>query len=101
MELDIEKCMLCKISWCIVLFIMLLYFVVYIDWVNIGFVVLMMKVDLGFMVLIFGFGVGIFFWGYFLFEVFFNIVLYKVGVCFWIVCVMVMWGIILVVMVFV
>ncbi|BAL26946.1 D-galactonate transporter (plasmid) [Azoarcus sp. KH32C] len=75
-------------------FIMLLYFIAYIDRVNIGFAALTMKEDLGFTASILGFGAGIFFWGYFLFEVPSNIVLHKVGARLWIARVMVTWGII-------
>lgn len=94
MELDIEKRTLRSISWRIVPFIMLLYFVAYIDRVNIGFAALTMKEDLGFTASMLGFGAGIFFWGYFLFEVPSNIVLHKVGARLWIARVMVTWGII-------
>nr|WP_246262205.1 MFS transporter [Aromatoleum evansii] len=73
---------------------MLLYFIAYIDRVNIGFAALTMKEDLGFTASILGFGAGIFFWGYFLFEVPSNIVLHKVGARMWIARVMVTWGII-------
>ncbi len=94
MELDIEKRTLRRITWRIVPFIMLLYFVAYIDRVNIGFAALTMKEDLGFTASILGFGAGIFFWGYFLFEVPSNIILHKVGARLWIARVMVTWGII-------
>ncbi|HEX6736271.1 MAG TPA: MFS transporter, partial [Azonexus sp.] len=53
-----------------------------------------MKEDLGFTASILGFGAGIFFWGYFLFEVPSNIVLHKVGARIWIARVMVTWGLI-------
>ncbi|NMG28899.1 MFS transporter [Aromatoleum evansii] len=94
MDLDIEKRTLRRITWRIVPFIMLLYFIAYIDRVNIGFAALTMKEDLGFTASILGFGAGIFFWGYFLFEVPSNIVLHKVGARMWIARVMVTWGII-------
>ncbi|MFU0418328.1 MFS transporter, partial [Acinetobacter baumannii] len=77
------------------------YFVAYIDRVNIGFAALTMKADLGFTASILGFGAGIFFWGYFLFEVPSNIVLHKVGARLWIARVMVTWGIISAAMAFV
>ena len=60
MELDIEKRTLHKISWRIVPFIMLLYFIAYIDRVNIGFAALTMKADLGFTASILGLGAGSF-----------------------------------------
>ena len=94
MELKIEKRTLRRISWRIVPFIMLLYFIAYIDRVNIGFAALTMKEDLGFTASILGFGAGIFFWGYFMFEVPSNIILHKVGARLWIARVMVTWAII-------
>ena len=63
----------------IVPFIMLLYFIADIDRVNIGFAALTMTKDLGFSPEVYGFGAGIFFWGYVLFEVPSNIILEKVG----------------------
>ena len=62
MEMDIEKRTLRRITWRIVPFIMLLYFIAYLDRVNIGFAALTMKQDLGFTASILGFGAGIFFW---------------------------------------
>jgi ACS family tartrate transporter-like MFS transporter len=94
MELDIERRTLRRITWRIVPFIMLLYFVAYIDRVNIGFAALEMRGDLGLTASMLGFGAGIFFWGYFLFEVPSNIILHKVGARLWIARVMVTWGII-------
>ena len=90
---DLEQRTLRKISWRIVPFIMLLYFIAYIDRVNIGFAALTMNKDLGFSSAVFGFGAGIFFVGYFLFEVPSNIILEKVGARLWIARVMITWGI--------
>jgi ACS family tartrate transporter-like MFS transporter len=73
---------------------MILYLIAYIDRVNIGFAAITMKEDLGFTASILGFGAGIFFLGYFLFEVPSNIILHKVGARIWIARVMVTWGII-------
>ncbi|EKU82146.1 hypothetical protein HMPREF9710_02594 [Massilia timonae CCUG 45783] len=101
MESDIEKRTIRKITWRIVPFIMLLYFIAYLDRVNIGFAAMSMKGDLGFTASILGFGAGIFFWGYFLFEVPSNIILHKVGARLWIARVMVTWGIISACMAFV
>ena len=94
MDTDIEKRTLRRISWRIVPFIMLLYFIAYIDRVNLGFAALTMKADLGLSASVFGFAAGIFFWGYFLFEVPSNIVLHKLGARLWIARVMVTWGLI-------
>jgi len=101
MESEIEKRTLRRISWRIVPFIMLLYFIAYIDRVNIGFASLTMNKDLGLTASMLGFGAGIFFWGYFLFEVPSNLILNKVGARIWITRVMVTWGIISGCMVFV
>lgn len=94
MQTEIEKRTLRRTTWRIVPFIMLLYFIAYIDRVNIGFAALTMKQDLGFSASVLGFGAGIFFWGYFMFEVPSNIILHKVGARLWIARVMVTWGMI-------
>jgi len=94
MTSELERQTLRKISWRIVPFIMLLYFVSFIDRVNIGFASLTMNKDLGFSSAVFGFGAGIFFLGYFLFEVPSNIILDRVGARLWIARVMVTWGLI-------
>ena len=91
---EVEQRTLRKISWRIVPFIMLLYFIAYIDRVNIGFASLTMNKDLGFSSAVFGFGAGIFFLGYFLFEVPSNVILEQVGARLWIARVMITWGII-------
>src|SRR4051794_585316 len=91
---ELERRTLRKISLRIVPFIMLLYFISYIDRVNIGFAALTMNKDLGFTSSVFGFGAGIFFLGYFIFEVPSNIILEKVGARLWIARVMITWGII-------
>ncbi|XUW90635.1 MFS transporter [Burkholderia sp. M6-3] len=101
MDQDLEKRTLRKVTWRIVPFIMLLYFIAYIDRVNIGFASLTMRTDLGFTASILGLGAGIFFWGYFLFEVPSNIALHKVGARLWIARVMLTWGIISACMAFV
>ncbi|MCO8048459.1 MFS transporter [Acinetobacter towneri] len=94
MDMEIEKSTLKKITWRIVPFIMILYLIAYIDRVNIGFAALTMKEDLGFTASVLGFGAGIFFLGYFLFEVPSNVILHKVGARIWIARVMVTWGLI-------
>lgn len=91
---DLQTHVLRKVSLRIVPFIMLLYFVAFIDRVNVGFAALTMNKDLGFSPAVFGFGAGIFFWGYFLFEVPSNIVLEKVGARLWIARVMITWGLV-------
>src|SRR5215213_4204101 len=91
---DLEQRTLRKISYRIVPFIMLLYFIAFIDRVNIGFASLTMNKDLGFSPAVFGFGAGILFLGYFLFEVPSNLILHKVGARIWIARVMITWGLV-------
>src|SRR6516162_5205636 len=93
MTSQLERQTLRKISWRIVPFIMLLYFISFIDRVNIGFASLTMNKDLGFSSAVFGFGAGIFFLGYFLFEVPSNLILERVGARRWIARIMFTWGI--------
>src|SRR5690242_17620970 len=101
MEGTLEQRTMRKVAWRIVPFIMLLYFIAYVDRVNIGFAALQMNQALGFSAAVFGLGAGIFFWGYFLFEVPSNIILEKVGARLWIARVMITWGMCSVVMAFV
>jgi ACS family tartrate transporter-like MFS transporter len=91
---DLQTRTMRRVSLRIVPFIMLLYFVSFIDRVNIGFAALTMNKDLGFSPAVFGFGAGIFFWGYFLFEVPSNVILDKVGARLWIARVMISWGLV-------
>ncbi|WP_029077554.1 MFS transporter [Bradyrhizobium sp. th.b2] len=94
MESELGTRVLRKISLRIVPFIMLLYFVAFIDRVNIGFASLTMNKDIGLSPTVYGFGAGIFFWGYFLFEVPSNIILHKIGARIWIARVMITWGLV-------
>src|SRR5438552_12176774 len=92
MSAELEKRVLRKITLRIVPFVVLLYFIAFVDRVNIGVAALTMNKDLGFSPAEFGFGAGIFFLGYFLFEVPSNLVLDKVGARIWIARVMITWG---------
>jgi MFS family permease len=73
-------------------FLMLCYFVAYLDRVNVGFAALTMNAELGLTAEMFGFGAGIFFAGYFLFEVPSNLLLERFGARIWIGRIMVTWG---------
>ncbi len=90
-----------KIAWRLIPYLMLCYFVAYLDRVNLGFAALTFKSDLGLSDAVFGLGAGIFFAGYFIFEVPSNIVLERVGARAWIARIMVTWGIISAAMAFV
>src|SRR5271157_3703755 len=90
-----------KIAWRLIPYLMLCYFVAYLDRVNLGFAALTFKSDLGFSDAVFGLGAGIFFAGYFIFEVPSNIILEKVGARVWIARIMVTWGVVSAAMAFV
>ena len=90
-----------KIAWRLIPFLMLCYFIAYLDRVNLNFAALTFKTDLGLSDTIYGLGAGIFFFGYFIFEVPSNIVLERVGARVWIARIMVTWGILSAAMAFV
>jgi MFS family permease len=75
-------------------FLFLCYILAYLDRVNLGFAKLQMLQDLSLSDAAFGAGAGIFFAGYFLFEVPSNLLLKKFGARTWITRIMVSWGII-------
>ncbi len=83
-----------RIAWRIMPLVFICYIVAYIDRVNVGFAKLQMMGDLKFSDAVYGFGAGVFFLGYFLFEVPSNIILHKVGARVWICRVLITWGII-------
>jgi len=83
-----------KVFWRLVPFLMLCYVVAYLDRVNVGFAKLQMSQELGFSETVYGLGAGLFFIGYFLFEVPSNVILHRVGARVWIARIMITWGII-------
>jgi sugar phosphate permease len=82
-------------------FLFLCYILAYLDRVNVGFAKLQMLGDLGLSEAAFATGAGIFFIGYFLFEVPSNILLKKIGARTWIARIMISWGIVSAAMIFV
>jgi D-galactonate transporter len=74
-------------------FLILCYFIAYLDRVNVGFAALQMNKALGFTASMFGFGAGIFFIAYFFFEVPSNLLLERFGARRWIARIMFTWGI--------
>jgi ACS family tartrate transporter-like MFS transporter len=91
---DIETSTIRAISVRLIPFLILAYFLAYLDRVNLGFAALTMNAELKFSPTIFSWGAGIFFIGYFLFEVPSNIALEKFGASRWIARITVTWGII-------
>src|ERR1700750_2019814 len=91
---ELEKSTIRAISWRLIPFLVLAYLLAYLDRVNLGFAALTMNAELKFSPTIFSWGAGIFFIGYFLFEVPSNLALEKFGASRWIARIMVTWGII-------
>ena len=82
-----------KVAWRLMPLLLICYIVAYLDRVNVGFAKLQMMQELGFSDVVYGLGAGIFFIGYFIFEVPSNIVLHKIGARVWIGRIMITWGI--------
>lgn len=83
-----------KIAWRLLPLLFVGYFFAYLDRINVGFAKLQMASELNYSDAVYGFGAGIFFIGYFLFEVPSNLVLAKVGARRWIARIMITWGLI-------
>jgi MFS transporter, ACS family, tartrate transporter len=82
-----------KVSARLIPFLIVCYFIAYLDRVNVGFAALTMNKSLGLTATMFGFGAGIFFITYFIFEVPSNLFLDRFGARKWIARIMVSWGI--------
>ncbi|WP_374754044.1 MFS transporter [Type-E symbiont of Plautia stali] len=75
-------------------FIFICYVISYLDRTNVSFAALGMNADLGITAEQFGFGAGMFFIGYFLFEILSNLIMQKTGARIWIARIMISWGLI-------
>jgi MFS family permease len=91
---DLERQTMARVARRLLPLLIACYFVAYLDRVNVGFASLTMNKALGFTSAVYGFGGGIFFIGYFIFEVPSNILLSKVGARVWIARILITWGII-------
>jgi MFS transporter, ACS family, tartrate transporter len=91
---EFETRAIAAIAWRFIPFLIVCYFVAYLDRVNVGFAKLTMDAELGLSETAYGFGAGVFFLAYFLFEVPSNIILDKVGARIWIARIMFSWGIV-------
>ena len=90
-----------KVTWRLIPFLFLCYVFAYLDRVNVGFAKLQMLSDLKFSETVYGLGAGIFFIGYFIFEVPSNIAMHRFGARKWIARIMITWGVISAAMIFV
>ncbi|CAB3715390.1 Putative tartrate transporter [Paraburkholderia sediminicola] len=91
--MDIEARTITRVTVRLVPFLIVCYFIAYLDRVNVGFAALQMNKALGLSASAFGFGAGIFFIAYFFFEVPSNLLLEKFGARRWIARIMFTWGI--------
>ncbi|HEV3501460.1 MAG TPA: MFS transporter [Bradyrhizobium sp.] len=93
MDRTLERSTMRKVYLRLLPFAVLSYVLAYIDRINVSFAGLTMRGDLGMSAGTFGFAVGMFYWGYFIFEVPSNVILEKVGARIWIARIMITWGI--------
>src|SRR4029434_8974594 len=93
-EGGIEQRTMTKVMRRIIPFVFVCYVISYIDRINVGFAALTMNRDLGLTPSEFGLGAGLFFFGYFLFEIPSNLIMQRVGARLWIARIMITWGLI-------
>src|ERR1700726_3694767 len=92
MDEAIEKSAMRKVYMRLLPFAILSYFLAYIDRINVSFAGLTMRGDLDMTATVYGFAVGTFYWGYFIFEVPSNVIMEKLGARIWIARIMITWG---------
>jgi MFS family permease len=91
---DLERRTIARVTRRLLPLLIACYFIAYLDRVNVGFASLTMNKALNFSSAVYGFGGGIFFLGYFIFEVPSNVLLSKIGARRWIARILITWGII-------
>ncbi len=91
---DFEEATYAKVAKRLIPFLFLCYVVAFLDRVNVSFAKLQMAGDLKFSDTVYSFGAGVFFIGYFIFEVPSNVILERVGAKMWIARIMITWGVI-------
>ena len=89
---ELESKVIRRLTWRLVPFLFLLYVAAYLDRINVSFAALQMQRELHFNDAVYGFGAGLFFVGYFCFQVPSNVVLQRVGARRWIALLMIVWG---------
>ncbi len=97
----LESAVVSRLMWRLMPFLFLLYIVAYLDRINVSFAVLQMRGQLGLSDRVYGRAAGMFFAGYFFFQLPSNLLLEKFGVRRWISGLMVMWGVISCLMIFI
>lgn len=92
MDVTLQRSTMRKVYLRLLPFAVLCYILAYIDRINVSFAALTMRDDIGMSATTFGFAVGLFYWGYFIFEVPSNVIMEKIGARIWIARIMVTWG---------
>jgi sugar phosphate permease len=100
-DADVLESAYARIFWRLIPFLMVLFTISWIDRVNVGFAKLQMLSDLGFSEAVYGLGAGIFFLGYFFFEVPSNLLMTRIGARKTIARITICWGVTSMVMMFV
>ena len=93
-ETRAEDAVYARVTWRLIPLLFICYVAAYLDRVNVGFAKLQMLNDLKFSEAIYGLGAGIFFIGYFVFEVPSNLLMHRFGARRWIARIMISWGLI-------
>lgn len=92
------RALLAKVNWRLIPLLFFCYIIAYIDRINVGFAKLhlqeVLRVDPTVFNSVYGFGAGLFFIGYFIFEVPSNLILHRVGARIWIARIMIVWGVV-------
>ncbi|WP_419736290.1 MFS transporter [Pseudomonas sp. COR18] len=83
-----------RVLWRLIPFIFLCYVISYLDRTNVGFAAISMNQDLGLTATLFGWAAGLFFFGYFIFEIPSNLLLQRFGARVWIARIMITWGLV-------
>ncbi len=93
-----QRALLARVNWRLIPLLFFCYIIAYIDRINVGFAKLhlqeVLKVDPAIFNSVYGLGAGLFFIGYFIFEVPSNLILHRVGARVWIARIMVVWGLV-------
>src|SRR5471032_1790508 len=91
---DTERAVYRKVTWRLIPFLFLCYILSYVDRVNVSFAKLQMQQDLNMSDTMYGIVMGVFFIGYFLWEVPSNLIMQKIGARRWIGPIMIVWGLV-------
>jgi len=90
---DFEASAMRKFRWRMIPLLAICYFIYRLDLLNVGFAGLTMNKELGLSATAFGFGVGVFYWGFFLCQIPSNLALERWGARFWLPIIMLLWSV--------